>query len=73
MLLNRLSNEQNMAEVTEMVMTGIPDKKAFVKTYAKVLVKSAVQGAIISFAVLGVTAVIASAVAAATDGDTATE
>lgn len=73
MLLNRLSNEKNMAEVTEMVMTGIPDKKAFVKTYAKVLAKSAVQGAIISLAVLGLTTIVAGAVAAAKDGDTAPE
>lgn len=73
MLLNKLNNEKDMAEVTEMVMTGIPSKKAFVKTYGKVLAKSAAQGAIISLALLGLTCVVAGVVANATDGDTASE
>lgn len=67
MLLNALSTENDINNLQDMILAGNPDKKKFTKTYAKVIVKSAVQGAVVGFAILGVTAVLA-VIATANDG-----
>lgn len=68
MLLNALSNENDINTLQDMILDGTPDKKAFRKTYTKAIAKSLAQGAIVGFALLGVTAVLTAIVASATDG-----
>lgn len=68
MLLNKLSNEKDLNALQAMIVAGTPDKKAFRKTYAKVIAKSFVQGAVVGLAFIGATSILAVVAVAITDG-----
>lgn len=65
MLLNKLSNENDITAVLEGTANGTMDRKTQKKTYTKIFLKSAAQGAIVSFAAIGVLAVIVTALVTA--------